>query len=291
MLNKFGEVIENASLTNYNTYGINTSCAYLAKPNSVDNLIELIEYLSTNDIKYFILGKGSNVILPDTKFDGVIITLENLNKVVFNGMMVTAECGIVLGNFVTECINKGLKGLEYLALIPGTLGGALYGNAGVKDHEIYDTVEWVEVIRNNELIRLLKKDIDIRYRYTNFKDNGDILVRASFSLENGDIEDLKEAVKENRIKRLNSQPLEYKNAGSVFKNPKGDAAGRIIESLGLKGYAVGDAEISTKHANFIINKGNATGNDIRELISIIKEKAYKAYSVDLELEQIIVEWD
>jgi len=190
-----------------------------------------------------------------------------------------------------ECINNNLKGLEYLALIPGTLGGALYGNAGVKDHEIYDNLVSIEVIRNNELIILKKEDIDIKYRYTSFKENNDILVRATFKLEKGNIDELKDIVKENRLKRLETQPLEFKNAGSVFKNPEGDAAGRLIDSLGLKGYNVGNAEISTKHANFIINKGSATGKEIRELINIIKEKVYEKYHIKLELEQIIVDWD
>jgi len=290
-MNKYGDVIENASLINYNTYGINATCKYLVKPNSIENLIELLKYLKDNELKYYILGKGSNVILPDNLFDGVIISLEKLNKLIIDNEVVIAECGIVLGTFIMECINNNLKGLEYLALIPGTLGGALYGNAGVKDHEIYDNLVSIEVIRNNELIILKKEDIDIKYRYTSFKENNDILVRATFKLEKGNIDELKDIVKENRLKRLETQPLEFKNAGSVFKNPEGDAAGRLIDSLGLKGYNVGNAEISTKHANFIINKGSATGKEIRELINIIKEKVYEKYHIKLELEQIIVDWD
>jgi len=291
MLNKFGKVLENASLINYNTYGIDTTCDYLVKPDSIDNLIDLIVYLNNNNIKYYLLGGGSNVILPDNHFNGVIISLELLNKVEFNGNLIVAECGISLGTLVLSCINRSLKGLEYLALIPGTLGGALYGNAGVKEHTIYDYLNSIEVIKDNQLVKLLKDDIEISYRHTNFKNNNDILVRATFKLEEGNKEELKEIVKENRLKRQSSQPLEYKNAGSVFKNPDGDYAGRLIESVGLKGYSVGDAEVSTKHANFIINKGQATGEDIRKLIQIIKEKVYNEYKIDLKLEQIIIEWD
>jgi len=291
MLNKFGKVLENASLINYNTYGIDTTCDYLVKPDSIDNLIDLIVFLNNNNIKYYLLGGGSNVILPDNHFNGVIISLELLNKVEFNGNLIVAECGISLGTLVLSCINRSLKGLEYLALIPGTLGGALYGNAGVKEHTIYDYLNSIEVIKDNQLVKLLKDDIEISYRHTNFKNNNDILVRATFKLEEGNKEELKEIVKENRLKRQSSQPLEYKNAGSVFKNPDGDYAGRLIESVGLKGYSVGDAEVSTKHANFIINKGQATGEDIRKLIQIIKEKVYNEYKIDLKLEQIIIEWD
>ena len=209
-----------------------------------------------------------------------------------NNEIVTAECGINLSAFIMECINNGLEGLEYLALIPGTLGGALYGNAGVKNHEIYDNLVSVEVIRDGKYLLLNKNDINVSYRYTSFKENNDILVRATFKLDKtNNIDVLKDRIKENRIKRLETQPLEYRNAGSVFRNPEGDAAGRLIESVGLKGYSVGDAEVSTKHANFIINKGNASSDDIKKLIKIIKEKVKEEYDIDLVLEQIIIEWD
>lgn len=291
MLSNYGEVINNASLLNYNTYGINTFCEYLVKPTTIDNLIELLKYLKTNNIKYYILGKGSNVILPDTKFTGVIISLEKLNNIKITENTVTAEAGVVLANLVLECINHSLGGLEYLAQIPGTLGGALVGNAGVKDHTIYDTLETIIVIRDTSIISLKKEDIDISYRHTSFKENNDIIIGATFKLNNDNKEELLNIVKENRIKRLNSQPLEYKNAGSVFRNPEGDYAGRLIEAVGLKGYSVNDAEVSLKHANFIVNKGNAKGKDIKDLIDIIKEKVYKEFKIKLILEQIIIEWD
>lgn len=291
MLNNYGEVIKYASLLNYNSYGIDTTCDYLIKPSSIEDLVELLNYLKTNNIKYYILGKGSNVLLPDTHFKGVIISLEELKKVEFDKEIVTAECGVVLGLFINNCINNELKGLEHLALIPGTLGGALYGNAGVKEHTIYDNLVNIEVIRDNKIILLEKKDIDISYRYTMFKENDDVLVKATFKLEKGNGENLKSVVKENRLKRLETQPLEYKNAGSVFRNPETAPAGKLIESVGLKGYKIGDAEISTKHANFIINKGNAKSSDIRELIKLIKEKVYEKYQIELVLEQIIIDWD
>lgn len=291
MLNKFGTVIENANLVNYNTYGINTFSKYLVKPDSLNNLKELILYLNNEKINYYVLGGGSNVVLPDNKFEGVIISLENLNNIKIDDTLVYVEAGISLGSFIMECINNSLGGLENLALIPGTLGGALYGNAGVSDKCIYDHLESITVLRNNEFITLKKHEITYSYRNTIFKSNKDIIVSATYKLYKDDINKLKEVVKENRIKRLNSQPLEYKNAGSVFKNPNGNYAGRLIENLGLKGYTIGDAQISEKHANFIINIGNATGKDIRSLIAYIKEKVYDEYKIELELEQIIIDWE
>lgn len=291
MLNDFGEVLFDANLTNYNTYGINTSAKYLIKPYSQDLLKELIIYLKKENIKYYILGGGSNVILPDNKFDGAVISLENLKNIEFNGSKVSVEAGINLNNFIIQCVNNSLGGLEHLALIPGTLGGALYGNAGVKDHTIYDYLENITIIRNDEFITLKKEDIKYSYRCTMFKENNDIILSATFNLYEENIDMMKEIIKESRIKRANSQPLEYKNAGSVFKNPEGNYAGKLIEDLGLKGYTIGGAQVSNKHANFIINIGNATSEDIKKLITYIKEKVYEEYKINLELEQIIVEWE
>lgn len=291
MLSKYGEVLENISLENYNSYGIKTEARYLVKPFSIDKLKELIKYLKENNINYYLLGGGSNIILPDNKFNGAIISLEKLNKLEIDETIIKVEAGINLGLFVLECIKNSLGGLEYLAGIPGSLGGALYGNAGVKDKCIYDYLENIIVLRDNEVIKIDKENIDIDYRYTMFKNTNDIILGATFKLYKDDENKLKDIVKENRIKRLNSQPLEYKNAGSVFKNPEGDYAGRLIESLELKGYTIGGAQISDKHANFIINIGNATSSDIKNLIKYVKDKVYDAYKINLELEQIIIEWE
>lgn len=291
MLNNFGKVYENASLEKYNSYGIKTSCKYLIKVSNSDNLILLLKYLNDNKIPFYVLGRGSNVILPDKPFRGVIISLEDMNNIEINGNIVTSDAGVILGKLVRTCINNNLGNMEYLLTIPGTLGGAIYGNAGIKEHDIFENIKSVWVIRNNKLVKLNKEDIKYSYRYTMFKENKDIIVKAEFLLEPKDKKIMEELVKEQVIKRKNSQPLEYKNAGSVFKNPEGTFAGKLIEELGLKGFSINDAEISTKHANFIINKGNATSKDIKDLIKYIKDKVYDAYNIKLELEQIIIDWD
>ena len=290
MFKEYGEVYENYSLENYNTYGINTSCRYFVKPNSVSNLLLLLTSINEKKYPYFILGGGSNLILPDNKFAGVIINLDLLKNVEINDSEVVAEAGIRLGSLAKICVNKELSGFEYLASIPGTLGGALYGNAGVKEHSIYDCLMSVEVIRDGKLIKINKDDIKISYRHTSFKENNDIIIRANFKLIKEDPLKMQAIINENRLQRLNSQPLEYRNAGSVFKNPEENYAGHLIELAGLKGYRVGDAEVSHKHANFIINKGHATSKDIKELIKIIQSKVLKEFNIKLELEQVIVEW-
>ena len=177
-----------------------------------------------------------------------------------------------------------------LGTIPGTLGGAIYGNAGIKDYSILDFIEYVEVIRNHELIRLDKMEVTYSYRSSIFKNTSDIIVRAKLRVVDKDVNEMRESLRNLRMKRLESQPIEYKNAGSVFKNPKGYFAGELIDKCGLKGYNVKDAYVSDKHANFIINKGNATSEDVIKLIEIIKDKVKQEFNVDLELEQVIVKW-
>ena len=291
MLNAYGEVAENVSLENYNTYGIKTYCKYLIKPNSCEDLQNLITYLNGQDIKYLVLGKGSNVILPDSKFEGVIINLEKLNNIKINNEVVEVEAGALLSKLVQVTVNSSLKGLEVLASIPGTVGGALYGNAGFKkDQDIYSYLDQITVLRDNKIISLQKKQINYSYRYTEFKDKKDIILKAVFKLEKGNKEQMAETINNNREHRRNTQPLEFKNAGSVFRNPPDLAAGKLIEEAGLKGVSIGGAEISSKHANFIINKGNATSEDIKKLIDLVQKTVYEKYNIKLELEQNIIEW-
>ena len=291
MLNNFGDVFENFDLTNYNTYGIHTYTSYFIKVNDKECLRKLMIYLKDKDIPYFILGGGSNIILPDNPFKGIIISLEKLNNIVIDKNVVKGECGINLNQLCIETVKSNLEGLHNLAGIPGTLGGALVGNAGANNSCIYDYLESIEILRNNEFITLNKEDIRYSYRDTIFKNNKDIIISAVFKLKDGNKEELLEIIKENRRKRQSNQPLEYKNAGSVFKNPEGNYAGKLIEEVGLKGYSINDAQVSEKHANFIINLGNATSKDIINLIEYIKDKVKKEKNIELELEQRIIVWE
>lgn len=291
MLSDYGEVFENVSLENYNTYGIKVKTKYLIKPDTINHVMDLINYLDKEGMPYYLLGKGSNVILPDNDFDGVIISLENLNKITIDDYIVKAECGVILSKLVREVINNNLKGLETLGTIPGTLGGALYGNASFyKDKSIYDYLLSVLVLEDNELKVIERNDIKIGHRYSSFKERKVILLEATFELAKGNKEDMEEEIKICQEKRLKTQPTDKRNAGSVFKNPEGYAAGKLIEDAHLKGYTIGGAQVSEKHANFIVNLGGATSKDIKDLIKVIKEKVYEEFKVNLELEQIVIEW-
>lgn len=290
-MKKYGTVLENVSLKDYNTYKIGGIAKYVVKPYNVENLISLIEFLKDENLKYIVLGKGSNVILPDEDFDGVVVLLDNLNSYDINNNVVDVEAGIPLGKFIMYIINSNLGGLENLCGIPGTLGGAIVGNAGCYGSQISDYLISVTYLEDGIIKTLLKEDCKFGYRDSVFKkDKNKIILKCKFNLLESDKEEMLVIVRENTLKRKNSQPLEYPNAGSVFRNPEGVSAGKLIEDLGLKDYNINGAYISNKHANFIINKGNATSEDIINLIEYVKGKVDKAHGIKLILEQEIVKY-
>ncbi|MBR1417250.1 MAG: UDP-N-acetylmuramate dehydrogenase [Bacilli bacterium] len=294
MLNNICEIVENVQLTNYNTYKINAKTKYLALPKSKEEIIGLIKYLKANNIKYFILGNGSNVILPDNIFNGVVICLKNYNNYEIVDDKIIASAGAMIPKIANDAINISLKGLEWATGIPGTIGGSVVGNAGAYLHEIMEFVESVEVLDKDLNIKKLdKKDITYDYRYTNFKDDKSIVILSvTLKLEKGNKEESLALVKDRLERRQASQPLGYPSAGSVFRNPSSELpAGKIIEELGFKGKIIGGAIVSKLHANFILNNGNATSNDIKSLIKEIQDKVLNSYDINLKCEQEIVEWD
>ena len=291
-MKEYGFLLENVDLKKYNTYGIGGRAKYLIMPYSIEKLVELIKKLKQEKIPWYILGSGSNVILPDEDFPGVIIKLDKIDKIIIKNDIIKAQSGIVLGKFVAELLNAGFTNYASLMGIPGLLGGAIVGNAGAYKVAIFDYLIDVTVMDELGNIKVLKKDdINYGYRNTEFKSKKIIILEASFQGIKGDIKKSKEEIKENLIKRKNTQPLEYKNAGSVFKNSLNAAAGYLIENSGLKDYTIGGAKVSNKHANFIINYNNATSKDIKELIEYIKEKVKEKYDENLVLEQVIVNWE
>ena len=291
-MNVYGEVLNNVSLKKYNTYKIGGKAKYVIKPYDVNSLIELINYLNKNHVHYIILGSGSNVILPDDDYDGALILLSNLNNIKVDNNIVTVESGINLSKLIMNIIDNNLSGLENLYGIPGTLGGAIRGNAGCHGSEISDYLVSVTYLENGIIKNIDKDKCNFNYRNSIFKsDNKKIILSAEFKLKKGDKTEMNIIIKNHQKKRLESQPLNYPNAGSVFKNPKGLHAGKLIEDLGLKDYHINDAYISDKHANFIINRGSATCKDIINLIEYIRGQVKEKNNIDLELEQEIITYD
>ena len=286
-LENFGLVYKDYDLCNNNTYRLHSNCDYFMIVNDVVKLINLINYLNKNNIKYFIIGNGSNIILPD-EYKGVVIKLD-FNKIEYNGHKVIVGSSYMLNKLALDCINNGLIGLEWAAGIPGTIGAAVIGNAGAYNDEIGAYLEEIEVLENNKVKIIKKNDIFFEYRNTSLKKRNLVILKVALNLRKGDKEEALCLVKDRAERRRKSQPLDYPNAGSVFRNPNGYFAGKLIEDLGLKGKKINDAEVSEKHANFIINKGSASSKDIRDLIKLIHTEVFNKYGIDLYLEQEIID--
>lgn len=290
-MNLYGEVLENVSLKDYNTYKIGGKTRYLVKPYNIDSLKELLIYIKNNNLKYIIIGNGSNIILPDSDYDGVVILLSKLNEIKINENTINAFCGVSLTYFVNELVKNNLGGLESLSGIPGTLGGAIFNNAGCYGQTISDKLNSVTYLENGEIKTINKEECNFSYRDSIFKKNKNfIILSAKFKLDYKNKEEMLNIIKENMIKRNTSQPLNYPNAGSVFRNPIGYSAGKLIEDAGLKNYHINGAYVSDKHANFIINKDNASSADIIELIEYIQKEISEKYNIKLKLEQEIIKY-
>ena len=290
-LAKFGKVKEDVDLRNYNTYKVSTTSKYLVDVKSEESLINLIKYLKENKIKYLILGNGSNVVLPNKPFDGVIIKLNGLNTIDIDDDEVYVGAGVMLPKLVSETVNNCLCGLEWAAGIPGTVGGAVVGNAGAYLSDIFTFIDEVKVLENGEIKIIKKSDIKYSYRYSSFKDNKDIIILGvKLKLNKGSKDESEVLMKKRLERRIESQPLEYPSAGSVFRNPEGNFAGKLIEDCGLKGKRIGGAMVSEKHANFIINYDNATPKDIRDLIKFVHDTVLKETKIDLVIEQELIDW-
>lgn len=277
------KITKNKNLKNYNTYKLNSVCKTFIEVESEEELIKLI-----NNIKkpHKIIGNGSNLIFPE-HINGTIIHL-NLKDIKIKDAEITVSAGVLLPNLVNITINKNLTGLEWASGIPASLGGAIMNNAGAYKHSILDYITKIKILENNQIKEITKDEIKASYHQTNLKNKNIIILSATLKLEKGNKEKSLNLIKEYAQKRKQSQPIEYPSAGSVFQNPEGDYAGRIIESLGLKNFHINDAYVSEKHANFIINKKSATSKDILKLIEIIQDKCKKEYNINLKLEQEIL---
>lgn len=290
-LQKYGKAKENVDLKKYNTYKVPATSKYFVDVFDEASLVELIKYLKENNVEYYVVGNGSNIIFPQNEFSGVIIKLSELNKIDIDDDEVEVGAGVMLPKLVNETVNNCLQGLEWASGIPGTVGGAVMGNAGAYLSEIFDFIISIKVLENGEIKILQKSDVNYSYRHTSLKDKkGIIILSCKLKLEKGNSDESFTLMKKRMERRIESQPLEYPNAGSVFRNPEGDYAGRLIESCGLKGKTLGGAMVSEKHANFIVNYNNATCDDVRNLVKLVHDEVLKQTGVDLILEQEIIDW-
>lgn len=291
--NGIGKIEKEVFLSKYTTYKVGGLCSCIIYPKDVDKLVKLIKLIKKYNLKYKVIGNGSNLIFSDKKYDGVIIKLNALDEIKIVGNKITVGAGYSLIKLANMATKASLTGLEFAAGIPGTVGGAIFMNAGAYKSDMGYVVKDVKVLTpENEIISLTNREMDFHYRTSFLQKHPEyICLEVVLRLKKGKKSEIEALIKDRRKRRLESQPLEFPSAGSVFRNPEGDAAGRIIESLGLKGLTKGGAQVSPKHANFIVNIGGASANDIRELITYVKNTVKDNYDIDLKVEQEFVNWE
>ena len=288
------KIYENVSISKYTTYRVGGICRVMAYPADVSELIKLLKLLKSRNIKYKILGNGSNLLFSDKEYDGFLIKLNSFDTLTFLGNnKVKVGAGYSLIKLSLMAAKKGLTGLEFASGIPGTVGGAVFMNAGAYKYDMGYVVETVKVLTPNlEIINLENKEMNFHYRSSFLQTHRDyVCLEVILKLNVGKREAIEDVIRERRERRVASQPLEYPSAGSVFRNPEGGFAGQLIEESGLKGMTKGGAMISDKHANFVINYKDATSSDIKYLIDLAHDTVLEKYNVDMKIEQEFVNWE
>ena len=303
-LKKYGDVKCGKELKKFTTFRIGGPADFVVEVEETDKLIALLNYLSGEGIGYFILGGGSNILMPDDGFSGVVIRVKT-NHIKVDETKIITDAGVLLGAVVGEASKNSLTGLEWAVGIPGTVGGAVRGNAGAMGLDTGKSIESVAVWKDGEVLACTNNDCGFSYRSSVFKREGGVVLSATFILTPGESAQIAKKIQECLTGRLGKFPVES-SAGSFFQNIKkwpGEfpaglpeihrerrvvPAGWLIEQCGLKGHRVGDAGISEIHGNFIVNYGQATAEDVQKLVDEVKEKVYNKYGVDLVPEVEII---
>ena len=284
--------IKNELLSRHTTFRIGGEADLFIAPKDADSLKDVYDLCKRSGHKVYVLGRGSNVVFSDDGFKGIVISTENLSSVRIEGNTLYAECGASFTQIAVSARDASLSGLEFAYGIPGSVGGAVFMNAGAYGGQVSDCLFQSTAFDpvENKVVLIFGKDHEFGYRTSIYKRNPErIILSAEFELKPGNFDSIKATMDDFMGRRRSKQPLEFPSAGSVFKRPEGHFVGQMVEELGLKGYSVGGAQVSEKHAGFIINKGGATASNVAELIGIIKEKVNKAYNVELECEVIFVQ--
>lgn len=283
-------VLQNEPMKKHTSFKIGGPADLIVFPRNIDELQTAIKSCMQNNYPLFIFGLGSNILVRDKGIRGVVIKIGNqLKKVEISDEEIFAEAGIRLSELSKKAAAASLSGLEFAEGIPGSLGGAIMMNAGAYGGEMQQIITAVEAIDPAGVLKTYTADsLGFAYRKSIFQDNDNIIISARMKLKKGNQENIYKTMKKCAVKRREKQPLEYPSAGSVFRRPSGYYVGPILEELGLKGYSVGGAQVSAKHAGFIINAGNAKASDVLELINFIQEKVRNKYNIDLKTEIKIV---
>lgn len=284
-------VEENVPMSKYTSFKTGGNADLLIIPASVDSLSQIIKKCKELNIKPFVMGNGSNLLVTDSGYKGVIIKIgSNLSSMkLLDENTIECESGVMMKALCNFALDNSLSGLEFAFGIPGNLGGAVYMNAGAYGGEMKDVLYSCTHIDSDGNIGTLTKDqLDLGYRRSAYADNGYTIISATLKLQKGDKTEIKEAMNDKLRRRKEKQPLEFPSAGSTFKRPEGYFAGALIEDCQLKGYTIGGAQVSEKHAGFVINRGGATSTDILNLIKHIQDTVFEKHGVKLETEVKII---
>ena len=288
LFNKLNCVVRyDEPLKNHTTFKIGGNCIALIEPREVYDIVETIKICREDNIKFFVIGNGSNLLVPDEGYNGVIIKLKSeFSTIKVEDEYLIVNAGAKLSEVYPIAYENSLTGFEFASGIPGTIGGAIFMNAGAYGGEMKDIVESVEVLDldNFELKQLKNEDLEFSYRKSIIQRKNYIVTSIKLKLKKGNKEEINAVYEDLRDRRNSKQPLNFGSAGSTFKRPEGHFASKLIEDAGLKGYHINDAWVSEKHSGFIVNKGNASFKDVMELIEYVQKVVFEKFGVKLETE-------
>lgn len=279
-------VFINEKMDRHTTMRVGGPARCLVTPESSESLCKLIHMCREHNVKYYVIGNGSNLLVSDNGYDGIIIKIgRRMSNITINGEFITAEAGALMSAVGAVALREALTGFEFAAGIPGTIGGGCVMNAGAYDGELKNVLVSLKAITPDGELKVFNVDeMELGYRTSRFIDQDYVILEATIRLAHGDRQQIEDRMSELSQLRRDKQPLELPNAGSTFKRPQGDFAGRLIEAAGLKGKGVGDACVSDKHAGFVVNKGNATAQDVYDTIKMVIDTVYEQNSIILEPE-------
>jgi UDP-N-acetylmuramate dehydrogenase len=273
----------------HTTFKVGGPADVFVTPESVSEFVSVLETCRREGLDHFVLGKGSDLLVADEGYRGVVIALDNLTSITREGNTLVCEAGASLKDVAERAAAESLAGFEFASGIPGSIGGACFMNAGAYEGCMADVLESIDVIEpDGSTVTLAVEDLELGYRSSKVRNDGLVVVRARIALTPGDEGEIRAKIADLTQRREEKQPLEYGSAGSTFKRPQGYFAGKLIMDAGLKGYRVGDAAVSEKHAGFVINLDHATAEDVRAVISHVQDVVYETYGVRLETEVLFV---
>lgn len=280
-----GDYRSDRSFKELTTIKMGGKIAHYVEPLCIDDLVEIIKYLKERSIIFKVIGNGSNIVAGSNDFDGVVIGLKHFDNYEIENNELYVEAGVLAPYLALNLAKEGLSGFEFASGIPGTIGGLVYMNAGAYKKEMSDILTEVLVLKDNETVWLKKEECNFSYRHSIFQEHPRWqIIAAKFKLGEKDPSEIKALMDERLQRRKQTQPLDMPSAGSVFRNPEGTFAWKFIDELGLRGHELNDVQVSTKHSNFIVNKGNGKSEDFLKIVYEIQRQVEEKYDVKLIME-------